>query len=443
MSAFYPAILEIILPVASLLAIERFLVYRCLRTESQIEWVRRQRLLRPNFISACRYPMGFITVGMIHMGWLKPAFLFFSFWMITDITDGDIARKCGLYTEKGKSIDPLSDKLMYGPLLIYFAWIGLYNPILVGLFLLFDFTGQFSRMFIRSKAANLFGKSKTFLVVVLLFVTGIKLIYSPLPPAPALPTDRAIAPLLGFCVGLAFFSTAFKVIPNYWYANILSILNLVCGLAGIGAVISGQPLEYAFGLVFLGQFLDLFDGRAAEKWGSTPRGEIFDDVADGTSFGATVGLLVAYSFKNIFLGAALGLIHFSATAYRLIRFVMDKRKQGVEGGVASFSGMPSPGGALFAGSSCLLIQSDLFNAVAVTVSSLLMVSRAVYPHFGRSVLPHIPKILRVLVLALFLTLIALGVRRDNYTVALAIVFGAALLYLAAPLYWKRGREGAS
>lgn len=435
MTAYHPALIEIILPVVFLLAVERFLVYRCIRTKEQIDWVRRQRVLRPNFISACRYPMGFATVALIHFGWLKTAFLFFSFWMITDLTDGDIARKCGLYTEKGKSIDPLSDKLMYGPLLVYFAWLGEYSAILVGLFLLFDFAGQFSRMFIRSKAANLFGKSKTFLVVVLLVVTGIKLIYGS--PSTSLPTDKAIMPLLAFCVGLAFFSTAFKVIPNYWYANILSILNLVCGLAGIIVVFTGNPMEYAFGLVFLGQFLDLFDGRAAEKWGSTPRGEIFDDVADGTSFGATVGLLVAYSFENLYLGVAMGAIHLCATIYRLIRFVLDKRKAGVEGGVSEFHGLPSPGGALFTGSSCLLIHDDVFTVIAVLACSFLMASRIPYPHFGRAVLPQIPKIVRVLALALFLTLIALGVRRDNYTVALSIVFGAALAYIVSPLYWKR------
>ena len=44
--------------------------------------------------------------------------------------------------------------------------------------------------------------------------------------------------------------------------------------------------------VLIGQFADLFDGRAADKWGSTPHGEIFDDVADFTSFGLATGLFV-------------------------------------------------------------------------------------------------------------------------------------------------------
>jgi CDP-diacylglycerol--serine O-phosphatidyltransferase len=402
-------------------------VYRYLRTPEQVAWVRRRRALRPNVISRCRYPMGLVTVALIHFGWPRVAFLFFAFWMITDLTDGDIARKCGLSTERGESIDPLSDKLMYGPLLVYFAWRGLYDPLLVALLLVFDLGGQFSRRFIFRKAANLFGKAKTFLIVVLLVITGLEWIYGPLPLA------RTIRPLLAFCAGLAFCSTASKVIPNYWYANILSLMNLVCGLAGIWVILSGGPPVYAFGLVFLGQFLDLFDGRAAERWGSTPRGEIFDDVADGTSFGATAGLIVAASFQPLILGAALGLVHCAATAYRLIRFVLEKRQEGIEGGVSTFSGMPSPGGALLVASSCLLLESAAWKAGLVIGTAVLMVSRVPYAHFGRVVLPRIPKIARVLFLALFLVVLAQGVRRDEYLVPLAIAFSAALAYLISPL----------
>jgi CDP-diacylglycerol--serine O-phosphatidyltransferase len=433
----YPSILvEIVIPVLIMVGSERYLVYRFLRTPRQVAWVRRQKALRPNVISRCRYPMGAITVIFIHLGWPRAAFLFFSFWMITDLTDGDIARKCGLSTERGETIDPLSDKLMYAPLLVYFTWRGLYDPLLVGLFLIFDFAGQFSRRFIHRKAANLFGKSKTFLVVVLLAITGVEWIYGPL----SLPLARTIRPLLGFCVGLAFCSTAFKIIPNYWYANILSLMNLICGLTGIWVILSGRPPVYAFGLVFLGQFLDLFDGRAAERWGSTPKGEIFDDVADGTSFGATVGLIVIVSFGAPVVGIALGALHLGATWYRLIRFVWEKRKAGIDGGVRTFSGMPSPGGALLAASACLLLESAWWKAAIVTGTAGLMVSRIPYAHFGREMLPRVPKVARVLFLALFLLLLAQGVRRDEYTAPLVIAFAAALAYLVSPLASAVGRK---
>jgi len=435
MTPFTTIMIEIALPVLLMLGAERYAVYRFLRTPRQIAWVRRHAWLHPNAISRARYPMGFLSVAMLHLDFPRLCFLFFTFWMITDITDGEIARKCDLHTEEGETIDPFSDKLMYSPMLVYLVWRGWLDPMLVGLFLAFDITGQVSRYFIKIKAANLFGKAKTFLVVVLLIVVGLEWIYGPLPLL-----GRTIQPLLGICTALAFCSTAFKLIPNYWYANILSLMNLVCGLAGCWVVLTGHPPVYALGLVFLGQFLDLFDGRAAERWGSTPSGEIFDDVADGTSFGLTVGLIVATSFSQRWLGMGIGGIYLGAVVYRLIRFVVEKRRQGILGGVATFAGLPSPAGALLAGTTCVLIPSDVVNGIVVIATALLMISRVPYAHFGRSILPRIPKIVRVLVLGAFLFLLALGVRRDQYLAPLLIAFGAAVTYLASPLFWAPDKK---
>jgi CDP-diacylglycerol--serine O-phosphatidyltransferase len=422
-------LIEIAIPVLLMLGAERFAVIRFLRTPQQVAWVRNRFWLHPNSISRARYPMGVISVVFLHMGYPRLCFLFFTFWMITDITDGDIARKCDLHTEEGESIDPFSDKLMYSPMLIYMAWRGWLDPVLVSLFLAFDVTGQVSRRFTKVKAANLFGKAKTFLVVVLLIVVGLVWIYGPLPFL-----GRTILPLLGICTALAFCSTAFKVVPNYWYANILSIMNLLCGLAGCWVVLTGHPLVYALGLVFLGQFLDLFDGRAAERWGSTPKGELFDDVADGTSFGLTTGLIAAASFTHFWIGILLACVYVGATVYRLIRFVVEKRKEGVLGGVTTFSGMPSPAAALMVGTTCVLIANDMASGIIITVTALLMVSRVPYAHFGRSILPKIPKVVRVLVLGAFLFLLALGVHRDHYTVPLLIAFATASGYLVSPLF---------
>lgn len=428
-------LIEIAFPVLLMLGAERFAVFYFLRTPQQTEWVRRHWWLHPNAISRARYPMGFVSVLLLSVGYPKLCFLFFTFWMITDITDGDIARKCDLYTEEGATIDPLSDKLMYAPMMVYLAWYGVLNPLLVGLFLAFDITGQVSRRFITVKSANLFGKAKTFMVVVLLIVVGLKVIYGPLPLL-----ERSIYPLLTICTALAFCSTFFKVIPNYWYANILSLLNLVCGLTGCWVVLSGGQPVYALGLVFLGQFLDLFDGRAAERWGSTPQGELFDDVADGTSFGLTVGLIIMVTFSSLWTGLLIGGFYLLAVIYRLIRFVVEKRKQGVLGGVTTFSGLPSPAGALMAGTSCVLIPDQLTCGIIVAITSLLMISRVPYPHFGRAVLPRIPKIVRVLVLGAFLFMLALGVRRDHYLVPLLIAFVAATVYLISPLLARVSRK---
>ena len=429
MAPFTSILLEIGLPVLLMLGTERLAVSRLLRTPNQIAWVRRHAWLHPNAISRARYPMGFVSVLMLYLGFPRLCFLYFTFWMITDITDGDIARRCDLHTEEGETIDPLSDKLMYSPMMIYMAWLGWLDPLLVGLFLVFDVIGQVSRRFSKVKAANLFGKAKTFLVVVLLIVVGLEWIYGPLPIL-----GRAIQPLLAVCASLAFCSTAFKLIPNYWYANILSLLNMVCGLTGCWVVLAGYPPVYALGLVFLGQFLDLFDGRAAERWGSTPRGEVFDDIADGTSFGLTIGLIVTTAFSQLWVGLTIAALYLAATVYRLVRFVIEKHQQGIAGGVANFSGMPSPAGALMAGISSILIPSQIIVGVVVLLTAALMVSRVPYAHFGRVILPKIPKMVRVLVLGLFLFLLALGVRRDQYVAPLLISFTATLIYLVSPLW---------
>ncbi len=438
MDVYTSILIEIAIPVFLMLGAERFVVIRFLRTPQQIAWVRAHFWLHPNSISRARYPMGFVSVALLYMGFPRLCFLFFTLWMITDITDGDIARKCDLHTEEGESIDPFSDKLMYFPMLAYMAWLGWLNPVLVGLFLIFDVIGQVSRHFSKVKAANLFGKAKTFLVVVLLIVVGLVLIYGPLPFL-----GRTINPLLWICVCLAFCSTAFKIIPNYWYANILSLLNLVCGLTGCWVILSGHPPVYALGLVFLGQFLDLFDGRAAERWGSTPRGELFDDVADGTSFGLTAGLIVMTSFAQLWVGLAMGGLYLGATVYRLIRFVIEKRRQGISGGVATFSGMPSPAGALVVGTTCVLISNDIAGGVIVAITALLMISRVSYAHFGRTILPKIPKVVRVLVLGAFLFLLALGVHRDQYLAPLLIAFVAAITYGLSPLFWGKTKSSPS
>lgn len=424
----YPSeILEMVWPVLLMFGVERLMVFYFLGNEQRCALVRANRFLHPNAISLYRLPMGFISVLIFHLGYPKEALWFFSFWMITDLTDGDIARRCQLNTPRGETLDPLSDKFMYTPPLLYFAMQGWLNPWFAGLFIVSDIVGQASRFFIERKGANLFGKAKTFLVVVLLGMTIAEQVYGPLPHG------KALNPLLALCLALAVFSTAFKIIPNYWYANILSIMNLVCGLAGIAVITLGYPPIYAFGLVFLGQFLDLFDGRAAERWGSTPQGEIFDDVADGTNFGLTVAFIISVSFVDRRVGVGLGLLHAVATIYRLIRFVVEKRKAGVQGGVKEFSGMPSPAGALLAGSTCLFVESEVLKGGLVLLEILLMVSRVPYTHFGRSLLPKIPKIVKVLTLAIYLVLLATAIRNENYEGPLGVVFAVSLLYVLSPV----------
>lgn len=422
-----------VLPITLMFAAERFSLFWLSRTQERKDWVRSQMWLHPNFISRCRYPMGVVSLLLFHFEFHHTAILWFSFWMITDITDGTIARVFHMGTPEGEVIDPLSDKLLYLPPLFYMAYQGVFPVYMVWIFLAFDVFGQFSRYFIENKAANLFGKAKTFLVVATLVAATLFLVYVGEAPL------KVMSLLLGGSTLLAFCSMFFKVVPNYWYANVLSILNFLCGICGIVLILLGYPAVFAFALVFFGQFLDLFDGRAAERWGSTPKGELLDDLADGTNFGGTIALIAYSSFLNELLGIVMGIVYFVSTAYRLIRFLSDKKKAGVEGGVSVFSGLPSPAGALFVGSSVIFIADmvpvdywfhpDWMKLSIVIIGSLLMISKIPYIHFGRVLLPAIPKMIKVLLLTFILVAVLISWHFRDEVIVLGVVSGVSILYL--------------
>lgn len=437
-----------VLPVTVMFLIERYLLFRLSRTTSGKEWVRSKFWLHPNFISRCRYPMGFVSVFLYHMGtWLHPdstgtiwhhtAVLWFAFWMISDITDGTIARHFDLGSPEGESIDPFSDKMLLFPPLLYFAFNKIIPYYLVFIFLFFDTTGTFSRFFFKKKAANLFGKAKTFLAVVTLVLVVVQQLYYP-----GKTWNISLATLAG-AVFLSFCSVVFRIIPNYWYANILSILNLICGLAGITLIVLYNQTALAFALVFLGQFLDLFDGRAADRWGSTPSGELLDDLADATNFGGTISLIIWAGFQKGMGGILLGILHFVCTSYRLYRFLRNKRKEGIKGGTEIFEGLPAPGAALISGSVALLQTNDYFRIVCIILISLLMISKLPYIHFGRVILPAIPKLVKVTLLSLVVLAVWIGFRPGNIQILYWTVFLFSFAYLLLGYHRKKLRKISS
>lgn len=429
------------LPVFLMLTLERFTLDRLAKSPGGKQWVRSKKWMHPNFISRCRYPTGVFSVMIFHMGgiltpetagslWHHAAIMFFAFWIISDITDGTVARHFDLGSEEGESIDPLSDKLLLFPPMLYFAYYGLIPMIPVIIFLVIDMVGQFSRYFITNKAANLFGKAKTFLAVITLIMIAIQQVYYPETPWNIYKVSLYGAVILAFC------STFFKIIPNYWYANILSILNLICGISGIVLIVFYSQPVLAFGLVFLGQFLDMFDGRAAERWGSTPRGEILDDMADGTNFGGTISLLVFYALDKSVWGAILGSIYFIATAYRLYRFLIHKRRDKAEGGMKVFEGMPAPAAALIVGTTALLNIHDGVKIGIILLISALMISKLPYIHFGRVILPAIPKIVKVMLLVFILLALWIGLQPGNLQILFWSVHISAMVYLLFGCNWK-------
>ena len=84
---------------------------------------------------------------------------------ITDMLDGQIARKRGLITDFGKFADPLADKILVLAALLCFVQGGLCDCVAVIIVLFREFTVTSIRLIAASKgkviAANMWGKVKT------------------------------------------------------------------------------------------------------------------------------------------------------------------------------------------------------------------------------------------------------------------------------------------
>ena len=425
--------LGLVLIVLGALLLERFSLTLITRSPQGRAWIVGHRLFHPNSISFIRMPMGIISILLWCQGWHIPGLLWFAVWMITDLSDGTIARNCNLQTESGKWLDPLSDKCMYFPPLIYFAWMGLLAWQWVWILILIDSLGQASRLVVKKKAANSFGKAKTAFITILLSVTALKLIGNLTFITPGL-----LLILTKSCTLLAFLSLYCKVIPDLWYANSLSLANFLCGLAAIQQIYIGHPIR-AFVLVFMGQFFDLFDGRMARKFGSTPHGAVFDDMADGTSFGVAIACLIYAELGQDWLSAVVAVVYLTCVVYRLLRFL--KPTMVLPRGV--FQGLPSPAGAMMAGSSALMVEAHLALGLGLVLfASFLMISNIPYRHFGQKIWPSLPNSIKLLSFVLLLSLVNIVIADKNYKGAFSLIcFVLIMTYLLLGLDYAGFRAG--
>jgi CDP-diacylglycerol--serine O-phosphatidyltransferase len=433
--------------VLLMLAAERLSITALLKQEKYRDFIRRHPILHPNGISILRLPQGIIAIALAHYCNWEIAIIWFAFWMITDLTDGTIARACDLASETGAWLDPFSDKCMSFPALFYMALAPaehFHGPTLslwaVIAYCSIDVIGQASRLFCSKKAANSFGKVKTALITVLISLLAInQLLATDL----IFMNDVFVGTLTISCIIFAFLSLYCKVIPNHWYANTLTLLNFLCGLAAIWTAICkpfpGNSFLISFLLVFVGQFFDLFDGRLARKYGSTKRGPLFDDIADGTSFGLAVGLIVFLCLSevtsplNLWGAGFIALFYIVSLIYRLYRFLHPTMQ--MPAGI--FQGLPAPAGALLTGS--FIVAASKMNtgwaigiAAAVTViSSFLMVSNLPYRHFGQNLWPSLPKGMRCFLLILTIIFGCFAVASRDW--ATAFIWFTAVLALCYSL----------
>lgn len=427
--------------ILAMLGLERLIVIKATKSEWGKSLIARCPLLHPNGISLIRFPQGVIAILFAYYGHWCLAILWFAFWMITDLSDGTIARNCNLVSETGKWLDPLSDKMMHFPALLFMAFSSdvkiFQNTPAVQLFQILAITycvvdalGQASRLISVKKAANSFGKAKTALMTILISVIAIYQI-SPLSFIGA----RLMCVFMVFCLILASLSFYCKIIPDNWYANSLTTLNLLCGLGSIALIWFGtkgsnpddvNPYIMAFLLIFLGQFFDLFDGRMARKYGSTSWGPLYDDIADATSFGFAIACLIFKTLVyvdyhvNIWIALAVSLVYLVCLLYRLYRFLHPNRI--MPPGI--FQGMPAPAGAILAGSAVLLNirfnfpYGNCFNIFLVILAALLMVSNIPYRHFGQDFWPKQSKSLKLFLLLGVLIFVSFAIVKYDCGVAL-------------------------
>lgn len=162
--------------------------------------------------------------------------------------------------------------------------------------------------------------------------------------------------------------------------NLITLLNLLCGCIATVFAVSNQ-LEIAAVFVFLGIFLDFFDGMAARLLDvKSELGLQLDSLADMVTSGLVPGivmyqlLLMSHSggWNSNMMGAApamvaempwlpfLGFIITLASAYRLANFNLDGNQ------VSSFVGLPTPANALLILSFPLILfyhNNDILNGI--------------------------------------------------------------------------------
>ena len=159
--------------------------------------------------------------------------------------------------------------------------------------------------------------------------------------------------------------------------NFITLANLTCGLFAIIFAFMGN-LKAASLCIFLGAFLDFFDGLAARLLKiSGEFGKQLDSMADMVTFGVAPGFIlfdlmggkVPTSFESLY-PASLALLIPIFSAYRLANFNIDSRQ------TDSFIGLPTPALAIFIAA---IPHIDFYRFPMFTDMQLLTVLAVIMP----------------------------------------------------------------
>ncbi|MCG6931550.1 MAG: CDP-alcohol phosphatidyltransferase family protein [Desulfofustis sp.] len=382
-------------------------------------------LLHPNAVCCWRAAMAVAALFLYFFaGFENIAIPLFTFAAMLDGIDGTIARNCELGSKLGEWLDPLCDKLTYLPPLIFFAYAGIISITEIWILVGIELFGQFfARRVLNlmkiSGAANNFGKIKAIICFGLVIFCAL---LDEIHDIPKLYNfgDEVVAA----CIILASASIIFKFIPNWLYADILSTLNFCCGIISL-VLAYNYFFAWAICVIIVGQLLDLFDGRMADKHGGTRYGPLMDDVADFVSFGMAPAYMVFLSGGDY--AWLFALIYLGTVGFRLIRFVLvDKKRTDLPAGV--FNGLPSPAGAMVVLGGTLVAEPPLLWVIAM-VSAGLMASHLRFAHFGRLIIKRIPRPIFFVMCSIQVIVLAFVFKTQNVRLFGIIILVSMLLYM--------------
>lgn len=350
---------------------------------------------------------------------------FWQLWVITiytimaftDLLDGWVARKYNLVSDLGKILDPLADKIL---VLVFLPLLSMQAISALPVFIILarEFAIMALRVFSAKHgliiSANLSGKIKTgvTLPVVGVLMGRIEVEQVPIPIAFTPLNWLAkwvyswpswfFETLIWAMVAVTIWSFGDYVVKFLWgqamkktnankadakkelYAylpNLVSLLNLICGIFAIFYSITNQ-ISTAAALVLLGIVLDAVDGTLARKLNAFSNlGAKLDSKADFITFGVAPACVIfqflseqAIPYAGL-IGLGLSALFYMSVHFRLKRF-------NHSGHANYFQGLPSPAGAsiIIVGIFASTINQAPVIHIVILLSSLLMVSSLPYPH---------------------------------------------------------------
>lgn len=358
--------LFIIAAILVIFAAERVGVTLAVRNMKARAWIRKHPLLHPNGISLVRIPAGIVGVAIWLAGLPAVAILWFAFWMITDLTDGTIARNCDLITERGKWLDPLSDKCLYLPFLFLFAYTGELSFFWVVLLMAADIGGQVSRLFTGRSAANQFGKAKTALITILLALTAL-MTFDEIAYLAAEFVDY----LLVTATILAVLSFIMKVLTIKTVRILYPFFKIGCALTGIAMIFTNQaPFPVFLLLIAPDVFKFCLDTspEVLERSGFLMNVRVFAAVL---LYAVLAPLLLSHATADVWLPLFLAAAAAVAVALRI-------RRSALKGEVpdsGEFTGFSPAAAAVIIGCAAIIFANSswfLVPIVGFTVTVLLL-----------------------------------------------------------------------